>query len=555
MFHAASRRSLLDLLGLLACLAVVAASAPLGRAADDPPAKAGPIEATRLEGKILHKANVEDVRLLGIMARGMTYDSKQGERLTPEQQQLAVLSAKAFQANDWDNGYRYITRFILLRRGLEVNEASEVATAYDLKLDRKLVMPGETIEVRLEPVFTLGCPLSGVYRAKLSLRDSKGELVEDLKALDIKEIGDIKKSVSVPAGNDGRWTVGYELQSPTGQTLIQGTREFLVAGSIGPRLAILTEQLRQLRDSADTRGVPVRAALETLEYLVDTFERARKSYVAPMLKQNHPMIARLRGTALNRPGGDLFNLDEDLRLAEHLAAGLLAGKSPLATRTGDLRQAYRSPVDGTLQPYRVYVPRSYDPAKKYPLVVALHGATGDENSYMDFYLDRKTGKSLFKTLGEERGYVLVTPCGRGPYGMYQGPAEQDVLDVLERVKQVYSINPKQVFMTGHSMGATGTWSIGFKYPDRFAALAPVAGRPQNIDGIGLKNAPEMPVLFACGTRDNLATPEATRQLARIAEKELKHFRHLETADDHLVIGVTSMPDIFDFFDKLRAGTN
>src|SRR5262249_7417186 len=159
-------------------------------------------------------------------------------------------------------------------------------------------------------------------------------------------------------------------------------------------------------------------------------------YVGPMVKLAHPMTARLRGTPLNRPGGDAFNVEEDLPLAEELAAGLLAGKSPLVTRTGDLRQAYRASVDDTLQPYPVYLPKLYTPAKKYPLVVALHGATGDENTYMDFYLDRKSGRNLFKQLGEERGYVLVTPCGRGPYGMYQGPAEKDVLDVLERVKQV-----------------------------------------------------------------------------------------------------------------------
>src|SRR5262249_49501668 len=67
---------------------------------------------------------------------------------------------------------------------------------------------------------------------------------------------------------------------------------------------------------------------------------------------------------------------KDLGLATALAESLLAGRNPLATRASDMRLAYRSPVDGTLQPFRVFVPDGYDPSKKYPLIVALHGATG-----------------------------------------------------------------------------------------------------------------------------------------------------------------------------------
>src|SRR5262245_43321707 len=108
MFRAVPRRLPLKLIGLLACLNVAAALAPLAAAVDDPPARAPAIETTKLEGKVLHKVNVDDVRLLGILGRGMTNDAQQGEKLTAEQKQLALLAAKAFQAGDWDNGYRYI---------------------------------------------------------------------------------------------------------------------------------------------------------------------------------------------------------------------------------------------------------------------------------------------------------------------------------------------------------------------------------------------------------------------------------------------------------------
>src|SRR5439155_25634769 len=54
------------------------------------------------------------------------------------------------------------------------------------------------------------------------------------------------------------------------------------------------------------------------------------------------------------------------------------GEDPFILRErGAFLKAYRSSYDGKLQKYAVYVPRSYNPHKKYPLVVALHGLGGE----------------------------------------------------------------------------------------------------------------------------------------------------------------------------------
>ena len=124
-----------------------------------------------------------------------------------------------------------------------------------------------------------------------------------------------------------------------------------------------------------------------------------------------------------------------------------------------MRRAYRSAVDQTLQPYRLFVPDSYDVAKASPLVVALHGMGGDENSMFDSYQN-----GLLKREAGLRGFLVVCPKGRDSASMYRGSAEQDVMDVLAEVRRDYRIDAKRIYLMGHSMGAYGTWSVAMAHP-------------------------------------------------------------------------------------------
>lgn len=510
-------------------------------------------DPAKLEGKILNKINPDDVLVLGILGRSLINEAQvKGERVPLAHLQLLALGVKAYNAKDYETAYRYGTRFVLLRRGITLDEGTEVASAFDFKLDRKIVSHEDTLTALLQPIFTLGTPLSGTYTARLTLLSLAGNPVAMLPAVAIKDMVDVRVTVPVRGLKDGKYTVQCELVSPAGQSLVTSDRPFLVHAEVRPRVNALAAQLADIKAKDQPSEFRRQATREALEFIVELFQRTLTEYVAPMSRASHPMVTRLRGMDLNRYLSEPFDINKDLDLARDLAEGLLRGGDPLATRTGDLHLAYRSAVDQTLQPFRVYVPSGYNPARKYPLVVALHGATGDENTYMDRYARPGTNESLFKKLGEERGYLLVTPNGRGTFGGYNGASERDVLDVLDRVLKLYSVDPRQVFLTGHSMGAAGTWLIGFRHPERFAALAPLAGRPQDLKSIPLAKAPTMPVLMFHGGKDTISTPQGARELAKMARKELKHFKYVEhPADDHFVIGVTSMPAIFDFFDARR----
>lgn len=133
------------------------------------------------------------------------------------------------------------------------------------------------------------------------------------------------------------------------------------------------------------------------------------------------------------------------------------------TLTGYRQWAYRSQIDKTLQPYSLYVPKDFDPSKKYGLIVQLHGYSGN---------DYDGGLHLAALAPSD--LLIVSAYGRGDM-YYESLAEQDVLDVMEKIKEYYPIDPDRIYLTGNSMGGLGTWKIGQLYPERFAAIAPFCG--------------------------------------------------------------------------------
>ena len=68
---------------------------------------------------------------------------------------------------------------------------------------------------------------------------------------------------------------------------------------------------------------------------------------------------------------------------------------------------------------------------------------------------------------------VVSPLGRGELMGYDGLGGDDVMRVLADVRRAYPIDPERITLTGLSMGGGGTWAIGLRHPELFAALAPV----------------------------------------------------------------------------------
>jgi acetyl esterase/lipase len=173
---------------------------------------------------------------------------------------------------------------------------------------------------------------------------------------------------------------------------------------------------------------------------------------------------------------------ESLKTARAYADRVAAGDDPYRKATGVMVKAYRADWDGTLQPYALYVPPDFDPAKSWPLIVALHGAYSNplHNLRRVFGLDNRPGETDDEAARNplplpDVPALVVSPLGRGGLMGYDGLGEEDVMRVIADVRRAYKIDPERMTLTGLSMGGGGTWAIGLRHPEMFAALAPVCG--------------------------------------------------------------------------------
>jgi len=143
---------------------------------------------------------------------------------------------------------------------------------------------------------------------------------------------------------------------------------------------------------------------------------------------------------------------------------LLLVISTVCAMAQDLRLTYTSPIDNTQQPYRLYIPPKH--AEPAPLVIAMHGTGGNENTLFEQH-------ATLKQAADTHGMMVLSPNGRG-ITEYRGIGENDVLTALEEVRRKYAVDPERIYLTGHSMGGTGAAYLAMRHPDMFAAAAPLA---------------------------------------------------------------------------------
>lgn len=150
-------------------------------------------------------------------------------------------------------------------------------------------------------------------------------------------------------------------------------------------------------------------------------------------------------------------------------------------------RVHTNAAGGTL-PYRLLTPQDYQATRKYPLVLFFHGA-GERGT--DNQAQLKHGTKLFLK-SENRAqfpcFVLVPQCPANqqwvdmPWGADSGTRPEQpsaamklALEALDRVIAEFSVDTNRLYVTGLSMGGYATWDCLTRFPQRFAAAAPVCG--------------------------------------------------------------------------------
>lgn len=152
----------------------------------------------------------------------------------------------------------------------------------------------------------------------------------------------------------------------------------------------------------------------------------------------------------------------------------LEKKPSWVTRRGKVVLGYQSRVDGSDQSYGLMIPQQYESTKPIRLDVVLHGSTRPVGlSELRFMARFDEGDDESDTAIDQQ-YLELHPLGRVE-NCYRWAGETDVFEAIEDVCHRYNVDRSQIVLRGMSMGASGTWHLGLKHPDRFAALGPYCG--------------------------------------------------------------------------------
>lgn len=137
--------------------------------------------------------------------------------------------------------------------------------------------------------------------------------------------------------------------------------------------------------------------------------------------------------------------------------------------------------------YVKYLPKDYDSSKKYPLVFFLHGA-GERGDDLDVACRHGYMKHVREN-GAEYPFIFVAP--QCPDNKYWACYTESLIAFLDYISDSLPIDRERIYLTGLSMGGTGTWMLAMAERDRFAAIAPICGSGIYWYGEALVNTPIM----------------------------------------------------------------
>ena len=286
-----------------------------------------------------------------------------------------------------------------------------------------------------------------------------------------------------------------------------------------PRLANWPETLADVRIPVETASDAVLAAFEGLRAACDRGGDVRAVFRAlrhvPRAQEAlYPLAARL-------PPVSRFFLDPATRDDAALLARLA---QPGRDDTGILH-ADNEP--GSRGGFSLYVPEYYTPDRAWPLVMALHGGSGNGRSFLWSWL--RDARS--------HGAILIAPTATGDTWALMGDDADtpNLARILDSVRSRWTIDSARMLMTGMSDGGTFCYVSGLEAGSPFTHLAPVAAafHPMIAEMADPDRLRGLPVHLVHGVLDWMFPVSVARQAqhalsvagARVVYREIDDLSH------------------------------
>lgn len=178
---------------------------------------------------------------------------------------------------------------------------------------------------------------------------------------------------------------------------------------------------------------------------------------------------------------------------------------------------YRSEADGTLRSYSLYVPDWYDQKIPLPLLVTLTGGGEDERRALFGLASSYFGPRVRKRAGD---FFILGPKVEDPTGWYAGASGQRVIEAIEHLAKIYSINAKSIILDGSAAAGYGALKLALQNPGSFRGvivrsgifMPPQDSGAENIMDM-LDRAKNMNILIVYGDQGKAASADEVRKLA------------------------------------------
>jgi dienelactone hydrolase len=148
----------------------------------------------------------------------------------------------------------------------------------------------------------------------------------------------------------------------------------------------------------------------------------------------------------------------------------------------------------------VYVPPGYDPSTAAPLLLAAHGTGGRGRDEL----------AMWRAAADKLSMLVLAPSEAGANDGYAFTERERLaaLAALRWVRRRFHVDENRIFATGVSRGGHLAWDLALRFPDRFAAIAPMIGSPRLNIAAGqnnaryLENVVHLPIRDLQGSRDD-----------------------------------------------------